>query len=258
MVDRIAEMGFPKERVVTALRASFNNPNRAVEYLMTGMPDIPDTQVASPPQGSAQPEQPQRRLVLGPNQGTLPPQSGTQTAQGIQLPANILPPSLLGQQQQQQPTGGVFDFLRNHPLLPQLQLIARTNPQRLQELLALIAQQNPELIQLISAHQDEFVRLLNEPIAQAPNTGGGGGGARPVGQQIHVTAEDQQKINNLLALGFSLNRVMEAYFLFDRDETQAANYLLNHGQDDEGSGIDFIESDDAAADDGAADDQEDQ
>jgi UV excision repair protein RAD23 len=141
MVQNIVDMGYTKEQVEAALRASFNNPDRAVEYLITGIPDAA------------------YGIAEAPSVFDAPPT--TQSSQSTTTPATTDTPS--------QPAGtpnpdvDPLGFLRSQPQFQQMRSVLRENPQLLNPVLQQIGQTNPRLLQLISQNQEPFVRMLNEP-----------------------------------------------------------------------------------------------
>lgn len=215
MVSNIMEMGFPREEVLRALRASFNNPNRAVEYLMTvrfcsadpstapswltlplglqGIPDMPAQAPASPAAGRAAAPAAGGEGAAEPGS---PPAAGGEGAGegGISLPSNLLG-ALMGQQGG---AGGHFEWLRQHPQFNQIKAMVQRNPQLLGPLLQQLGQLNPQILQMIGQHQAEFMALLNEPIqGGAGGAPGGPGGAPPGSNYIQVTQEEKEAIDRV-------------------------------------------------------------
>jgi len=235
IVLQLMEMGFERDAVQAALRASFNNPDRAVEYLMSGLPPTAELVPGPTPVPAQQPTAASRPAAQSPTQAP----SGSQAA----IPGNLFSMAAAQAQQAQQASGatagGPFDFLRN-PQFNNIRQLVQQNPSLLQPVLQHLGASNPQILQRISQNQAEFMRLLNEPIQPTPGGASptslaefGEAPAVPPTAMVHVTPEEREAIERLEGLGFDKSTVIQAYFACDKDETLAANYLLEHGFDDD-------------------------
>lgn len=200
IVDNIMEMGYERDEVVRALNASFNNPERAVEYLITG---IPATALQDRPSASSGgSEQPQAERTA------TNPQPNTGSSESAGGGNNESP----------------LAFLRNQAQFQQMRNVIQQNPEMLNAVLQQIGQTNPALLQLISENQEAFVNMLNESDDAAPGM--------PATLEIPLTPQDREAINRLQDLGFPEHLVLQAYFACDKNENLAANFLLSQNMDD--------------------------
>ncbi|KAI8904401.1 XPC-binding domain-containing protein, partial [Gorgonomyces haynaldii] len=203
-VTNLVEMGFPRDQVVAAMRAAFNNPDRAAEYLMTGIPE----QAQAPPPTQAQAPAPQPQAV--------PPNSDGQYVNLFEAAAQ--------QQRPQEQDGGALDVLRQSPQFQQFRQLVQQQPELLQPMLQQLGQTNPEILQLITQNQDQFMSMLYEGME--------GQQEEPQQQYITITPEENEAVNRLVALGFERQIALEAFFACDKNEELAANYLFDNGNDD--------------------------
>lgn len=214
MVQNIMDMGYGRDEVVAALTASFNNPDRAVEYLLTGIPpSVQGTPSVNP--GSDAPAESSPASGAG----------GTGGSEGGETGSNPLA------------------FLRNQEEFQQMKRLLQQNPGMLNALLQNIGQSNPELLQIISQNQEAFIRMINESDDSSSGSGGGrtgsgrpaaGGEGEHLGEPgvIQVSPQDKEAIERLKALGFPEHLVVQAYFACEKNENLAANFLLSQGFDD--------------------------
>ncbi|KAI3766137.1 hypothetical protein L2E82_16187 [Cichorium intybus] len=209
-VQHIMDIGggsWDKETVTRALQAAFNNPERAIDYLYSGIPDTVD--VAVP--------------VSQPATGVAPVSGGPNAS-----PLNLFP--------QEMPSGGAggnlgsLDFLRNNQQFQALRTMVQSNPQILQPMLQELGKQNPQLLGLIQENHAEFLQLINEPVDASE----GDLFDQPDQEMPHaisVTPEEQEAIERLEAMGFDRTLVIEAFLACDRNEELAANFLLENAGD---------------------------
>jgi len=296
-VEQLMAMGFEKENVERCLRASFGNPDRAVEYLMSGIPaGITAEMEGQTGPGAAAPA-PAPTAAPGGGPAPFPAMGGAFPAMptagrgGGGGGGEPLPPAL--------------EQLRQHPMFGQIAAAVAQNPQALESMLPALAQSHPELLEAVLANPEAFQRMLaeaaqggapgargapggmggpggmagmdpaamaqqmqNDPemmqrivaqVAQSnpqlaqqiqndpqalvqlmqaemaarggmPGGPGGDGGGQHV---VRLTEAEGEAVARLTELGFDRQTAAQAYLACDKNEELAANYLFEHGMDDD-------------------------
>ncbi|GLT34467.1 hypothetical protein SLA2020_089780 [Shorea laevis] len=221
-IQQILDMGggtWDRDTVVRALRAAYNNPERAVEYLYSGIPEEAELPPVARPPVSVPPTNP----PVQPQQPAQPvPPSTGPNANPLDLFPQGLPNMGSGAA-----GAGSLDFLRNSQQFQALRSMVQANPQILQPMLQELGKQNPNLMRLIQEHQADFLHLINEPVE------GGEGNilgqlADAMPQTLTVTPEEREAIERLEAMGFDRATVLQVFFACNKNEELAANYLLDH------------------------------
>ncbi|KAL4912524.1 XPC-binding domain-containing protein [Aspergillus aurantiobrunneus] len=223
VISQMVNMGFERSDINRAMRAAFFNPDRAIEYLLSGIPE------------HIQQEQQQRSAAAAPSapQASAAPATGAApAAPGEDEPVNLF--EAAAQAGNTEGRGGAtrgapggeaqtnLDFLRNNPHFQQLRQLVQQQPQMLEPILQQVGAGNPQIAQLIGQNEQQFLQLLSEEDE----------GALPPGTtQIHVTEEERDAIERLCRLGFSRDLVIQAYFACDKNEELAANYLFENSDD---------------------------
>ncbi|KAB2060917.1 hypothetical protein ES319_A10G052100v1 [Gossypium barbadense] len=218
-IQQLMDMGggnWDKETVTRALRAAYNNPERAVDYLYSGIPE--SAEVAVPVAHFS--------ISQTTETGAAPaaPVSGAPNSSPLNMfPQETLSGAAAG-------GDGSLDFLQNNQQFQALRSMVQSNPQILQPMLQELGKQNPQLLRLIQEHHAEFLQLINEPLE------GSEGDIFDQAEQemphaVNVTPAEQEAIERLEAMGFDRALVIEAFLACDRNEELAANYLLENGGD---------------------------
>ncbi|PAN25170.1 hypothetical protein PAHAL_4G281300 [Panicum hallii] len=236
-IQQILDMGggtWERDTVVRALRAAYNNPERAIDYLYSGIPENVEAPPVARAPASGQQTNPQAPSLA--QAAVAPPVQPSPASAGPNAnPLNLFPQGV--------PSGGAnpaagagagagaLDALRQLPQFQALLQLVQANPQILQPMLQELGKQNPQILRLIQENQAEFLRLVNESPEGAAGGNILGQLAAAMPQAVTVTPEEREAIQRLEGMGFNRELVLEVFFACNKDEELAANYLLDHGHE---------------------------
>ncbi|GME79037.1 unnamed protein product [Ambrosiozyma monospora] len=216
-IQNIMAMGFERAQVERALLAAYNNPDRAVEYLLTGIPEREHHEPAQQQPASAAAST--ESGATGPSSAPAP-QTNT---------ANLFDAAAAANQHTE--TSG------SDNQMAALRDILQQQPEMAEAVLQQLAASNPELAEVVNSNPEAFMRFITDgdqaALAQAlglaPDYLAAEGESEvPEGvTQIQVTQEEGEAINRLCELGFERDLVIQVYFACDKNEEMAANLLFS-------------------------------
>ncbi|KGO67957.1 Ubiquitin supergroup [Penicillium italicum] len=227
-VVQMEAMGFARTDIDRAMRAAFYNPDRAIEYLLTGIPE------------NIQEQQQQQRQASEPAPTSPAPAAPAAPSGGDESHFNLFEAAAQaggeggGRSRGAAGAGaaggealGSLEFLRSNPHFQQLRQLVQQQPHMLEPILQQVAAGNPQIASIIGQNSDQFLQLLGEELEDEE-------GALPPGAQaISVTEEERDAIERLCRLGFPRDSVIQAYFACDKNEELAANFLFDQPDEDE-------------------------
>ena len=164
IVAQLKDMGFTNDADVrAALTAAYGNTDRAVEYLMSGIPDSVRQQAMAAPAPAA---------VGGGSPAAAGQSPSARPAQAAAAAPAAAAPASGG-------SGSDFPLLRANPaILNELKRVTRDNPQAIAQYLHQLKTSHPQLIEEINKNKAGFLQLVREPIQPSAglNPGAGLGG----------------------------------------------------------------------------------
>lgn len=216
-INSIVEMGFPKSDVQRAMRMSFNNPDRAVEHLMNGLPEetAPSrpTATAPPPATPATPTPAAAR-------GAAPSGNLFEQAAAMHAGQGAAPDSADASMLAEDDGHGrqVLD-IGNPQVLGQLRTLLEQNPAALQPLVQALVQSNPQLAEAMSADPEGVLRML-------AGEGMDGEDSFEVPTLQQLADEDRTQVEQIMAMGIPESKAIEAYFMCGRNLEMAVQYYF--------------------------------